>query len=158
MVIAIISIVAAVLLALYVSKSQDYKALERDKRESSLRSGHIRKEGTEVRPSVGGIVIYSGKFSEVSGNMIMVLGPKWKIQEYCHMKENFVRPGQIIGHETVIGLLGRTGNAAKTPAHVHYTIVTSVPHFWLYNRVYGNGNQPKKFNWMKMFYFNPAII
>ena len=30
MVIAIISIVAAVLLALYVSKSQDYKALERD--------------------------------------------------------------------------------------------------------------------------------
>ena len=51
--------------------------------------------------------------------------------------------------------IGRTGNAAKTPAHVHYTIVTPVPHFWLYNRVYGNGNQPKKFNWMKMFYLNP---
>ena len=30
MVIAIISIVAAIFLALYVSKSQDYKALERD--------------------------------------------------------------------------------------------------------------------------------
>ena len=113
------------------------------------------KEGTEVRPSVGGIVIYSGKFSEVSGNMIMVLGPKWKIHEYCHMKENYVKPGQIVGHETVIGLLGRTGNAAKTPAHIHYTIVTPVPHFWLYNRAYGNGNQPKKFNWMKMFYLNP---
>ena len=65
-----------------------------------------------------------------------------------------VRPS-VGGHETVIGLLGRTGNAAKTPAHVHYTIVTPVPHFWLYNRVYGNGNQPKKFNWMKMFYLNP---
>ena len=31
--------------------------------------------------------------------------------------------GQIVGHDTVIGLLGKTGNAAKTPAHLHYTIL-----------------------------------
>ena len=34
-------------------------------------------------------------------------------------------------------------------------ILTPVPHFWLYNKVYGNGLQPKKFNWKKMFYLNP---
>ncbi len=113
------------------------------------------REGIEVRPSVGGIVLYSGWRGDVSGNMIVILGPRWKLHMYMHMKENFVSTGQVVGHDTVIGLLGRTGNARKTPAHVHYTIATPVPHFWLYNKVYGNGRQPAKFNWMKMFYLNP---
>ena len=113
------------------------------------------KEGTEVRPSVGGVVLYSGWFDDVAGNKIIVLGPKWKLHEYLHLKENFVSPRQIVGHDTVIGLLGKTGNAAKTPAHMHYAILTPVPHFRLYNKVYGNGLQPEKFNWKKMFYLNP---
>lgn len=113
------------------------------------------KEGVEVHPSVGGIVLYSGWFGNISGNMIIILGPKWKLHEYMHMKENYVKPGQFVSHNTVIGLLGKTGNAAKTPAHVHYTIITGVPYPWLYNKTYGNGKQPKQFNWMKMFYLNP---
>lgn len=56
-----------------------------------------------------------------------------------HLKESFVKWGQIVGHDTVVGLLGKTGNAAKTPAHMHYTILTPVPHFRLYDKVYGNG-------------------
>lgn len=78
------------------------------------------KEGAEVRPSVGGVVLYSGWFNDVAGNMIVVLGPKWKLHEY-----------------------------------MHYTILTPVPHFRLYDKVYGNGRQPEKFNWKKMFYLNP---
>lgn len=113
------------------------------------------KEGTEVRPSVGGIVIYSGWYSDISGNMIVVLGPKWKLHQYIHMKESFVHPVQFVSHDTIIGLLGKTGNAAKTPAHVHYGIVTPLPHFWLYGHQYGNGKQPAQFNWMKMFWLNP---
>ena len=113
------------------------------------------KEGIDVRPSVGGIVLYSGWFGDISGNMIVVLGPKWKLHEYIHMKESFVEPGQIVTHDTVIGLLGKTGNAAKTPAHVHYSIVTFVPHIGQYVRVYGNNEQPQKYNWMKMFWLNP---
>lgn len=38
---------------------------------------------------------------------------------------------------------------------MHYTILTPVPHFQLYDKVYGNGRQPEKFNWQKMFYLNP---
>lgn len=72
-----------------------------------------------------------------------------------HLKESFVKWGQIVGHDTVVGLLGKTGNAAKTPAHMHYTILTPVPHFRLYDKVYGNGRQTEKFNWQKMFYLNP---
>ena len=48
------------------------------------------KEGTEVRPSVGGVVLYSGWFDDVVGNMIVVLGPKWKLHEYMHLKKSFV--------------------------------------------------------------------
>jgi len=113
------------------------------------------KEGTDVHPAVGGIVIYSGWYSDISGNMIVVLGPKWKLHEYIHMEESFVHPGQFVSHDTVIGLLGKTGNAATTPAHVHYGIVTPVPHVWLYGHQYGNGQQPALFNWMKMFWLNP---
>lgn len=78
------------------------------------------KEGTEVRPSVGGVVLYSGWFNDVAGNMIVVLGPRWKLHEY-----------------------------------MHYTILTPVPHFRLYYKVYGNGRQPEKSNRQKMFYLNP---
>lgn len=113
------------------------------------------KEGIPVNPSVAGIVIYSGWFGDISGNMIVILGPKWRLHEYGHMQENYVKRGQFVNHDTVIGLLGKTGNAANTPAHVHYTIVTPIPYPWLYNRIYGKGNQPDKFNWMKMFYLNP---
>lgn len=34
-----------------------------------------------------------------------------------HLKENFVKWGQIVGHDAVIGLLGKTGNAAKSGTH-----------------------------------------
>lgn len=37
-----------------------------------------------------------------------------------HLKENFVKWGQIVGHDTVIGLLGKTGNAAKSGTHALY--------------------------------------
>lgn len=113
------------------------------------------KEGTEVHPSVAGIVLYSGYFNDTAGNMIVVLGPKWKLHEYMHMKQSNVHPGQIVTHKDVIGLLGKTGNAKTTPSHVHYSIISKVPYPWLYNKKIGKGNQPEKYNWMKMFYLNP---
>ena len=32
--------------------------------------------------------------------------------------------------------------------------MTPLPYFWLYNREYGRGGQPERFNWMKMFWLN----
>ena len=113
------------------------------------------KEGSNVHPAVGGVVIYKGWYSDISGNMVVILGPKWKLHEYMHLKEIKTHPCQIVRHDTVIGLLGRTGNASNTPAHVHYSIVTPIPYFWLYNRKYGKGGQPKQFDWKKMFWLNP---
>ena len=113
------------------------------------------KEGQEIHPSVGGIVLFSGWYGDISGNSVFVLGPKWKLHEYIHLKEVNVNVGQFVRHNTVIGLVGRTGNARNTPAHVHYSIVTPIPHFKQYNRVYGNNTQPRKYNWMKCLWLNP---
>lgn len=51
--------------------------------------------------------------------------------------------------------LARKDRKRRQAAHMHYTILTPVPHFRLYDKVYGNGRQPEKFNWQKMFYLNP---
>ena len=114
------------------------------------------KEGSPVVSQTGGIVIYAGWFNDIAGNMVCVLGPKWRIHEYMHMKEVMVSTGDWMSTGEQIGTLGKTGNAAKTPPHTHYSILTPVPYFWLYNESYGKSGVPERFNWMKMFYLNPA--
>ena len=62
----------------------------------------------------------------------------------------FVMPGEQIA------TLGRTGNAASTPAHVHYGIITPIPYVWKACSTAGSCNPPKRFNWRLMFWLNPA--
>jgi murein DD-endopeptidase MepM/ murein hydrolase activator NlpD len=114
------------------------------------------KEGSLVVSQTGGIVIYAGWFNNTAGNMVCVLGPKWRIHEYMHLKDVTVTIGDWLSVDEQIGTLGKTGNAANTPPHTHYSILTPIPYLWLYNEDYGKKNVPKKFNWMKMFYLNPA--
>ena len=114
------------------------------------------KEGSPVVSQTGGIVIYAGWFNDTAGNMVCVLGPKWRIHEYMHLQEIMVSFGDWMSVDEQIGTLGRTGNAKNTPPHTHYSILTPIPYFWLYNENYGKESVPEKFNWMKMFYLNPA--
>ena len=48
------------------------------------------------------------------------------------------------------------GNAASTPAHVHYGIVTPIPYVWEAFSTAGACNPPKRFNWRLMFWLNPT--
>jgi murein DD-endopeptidase MepM/ murein hydrolase activator NlpD len=63
---------------------------------------------------------------------------------------DYVCPGELIG------TLGKSGNAASTPAHVHYGIVTPVPYVWRAFGSAGTCNPPKQFNWRLMFWLDPA--
>src|SRR5688572_10525611 len=41
--------------------------------------------GTNVKSATGGLVLYAGTI-EKGGNVILVLGPKWRLHYYAHLK------------------------------------------------------------------------
>ena len=114
------------------------------------------KVGAPVVSQTGGLVIYAKEMPGKAGKSVFVLGPKWRIHEYLHLNTidctamDFVCPGELIG------TLGKSGNAASTPAHVHYGIVTPVPYVWRAFGSAGTCNPPKQFNWRLMFWLDPA--
>ena len=114
------------------------------------------KVGTPVVSQTGGLAIYAKNMQGKAGKSVFVLGPKWRIHQYLHLNTievnrfDFVKPGDRLA------TLGKTGNAASTPAHVHYGIVTPIPYVWKAFQPAGTCNPPKKFNWMLMFWLDPA--
>lgn len=105
--------------------------------------------GTRGKPIVSttkGLVLYSGKI-RMGGNIVIVLGPKWRIHYYAHLDQNKARPLSFVGQNTIIGTMGSTGNAAGKQPHLHYTIFSLLPHIWRVDN--------SKQGWKKMFYLNP---
>ena len=104
------------------------------------------KKGTKIHPATGGIVLYKGK-TPGGGNVVFILGPKWRIHYYAHLDEIKTNRFSIVSSKTVIGTVGNTGNAICKPSHLHYTIKTIIPYPWQMDK----GVQGKR----KMFYLNP---
>jgi peptidoglycan LD-endopeptidase LytH len=103
--------------------------------------------GTTVHSATSGVVIYTGQIS-MGGNVVLVLGPKWRLHYYAHLKEIKTHILALVDKNDTIALVGATGNAAGKPPHLHYTIKTLFPYFWLADKsVQG---------WRKMFYLNPV--
>jgi murein DD-endopeptidase MepM/ murein hydrolase activator NlpD len=104
------------------------------------------REGTNVFSSTYGWVIYEGEI-KVGGKVVLILGPKWRIHYYAHLKDirinlfSFVQPGKTIG------TVGTSGNAKGKPPHLHYSIVTLLPYLWQIDS--------DRQGWKKMFYLNP---
>lgn len=105
------------------------------------------KEGTPVFSSSYGVVVYNGTLS-LGGNVVLVLGPEWKLHYYAHLKRSDVHLLSLLATGEKLGEVGTTGNAAGKPPHLHYALITPIPFVW---RVDGS-----KQGWKKMFYLNPA--
>lgn len=105
------------------------------------------KKETPALSATDGVVIYYGKFG-IGGNVIAVLGPKWKIHYYAHLASTNVSIGQLVSTSQRIGAVGDSGNAKGKPPHLHYSVVTLLPYFWRWD----NSTQ----GWKKMFYINPS--
>lgn len=103
-------------------------------------------EGTALKSSTMGIVLYSGELS-MGGKVIFVLGPKWRIHYYAHLKESNASMFQLVHSGEVMGSVGNSGNAQGKAPHLHYSITTLIPYVW---RIDG-----AKQEWKKMFYLNP---
>jgi peptidoglycan LD-endopeptidase LytH len=105
------------------------------------------KEGTIVRSSSSGFVIFSGQI-DVGGNVVLILGPHGRLHYYAHLKEARIRTFSWAAKNKIIGSVGSSGNAAGKPPHLHYSVVTLIPYPWRLDT--------SKQGWKKMFYLNPV--
>lgn len=104
-------------------------------------------EGAPVRATTGGFVIYGGTI-EMGGNVVLILGPKWRFHYFTHLKDsNNHRIGFVDAGEK-IGAVGSSGNAAGKPEHLHYSIHSLYPQFWNYKA-------SNKFALDRIYYINP---
>jgi murein DD-endopeptidase MepM/ murein hydrolase activator NlpD len=104
------------------------------------------REGTTVTAATTGLVLYTGAI-ERGGNVVLVLGPKWRLHYYAHLREIDTKIFSWANQGERIGAVGTTGNAKGKSPHLHYSIMTLVPYPWRID----NGKQ----GWKKMFYLNP---
>ena len=104
------------------------------------------KQGTPVRSATSGLVLYTGQL-KLGGNIVLVLGPKWRLHYYAHLNEITTSNFSLVGGGEQLGTVGTTGNAAGKPPHLHYAVVTPIPYFWRMDE--------DKQGWKKMFYLNP---
>ena len=81
------------------------------------------------------------------GNIVLILGPKWRIHYYAHLQEIQTKPFQWVECGEQIGTVGTTGNAVGKPPHLHYAMATLLPYVWRIDKA------PQ--GWKKMFYLNP---
>lgn len=104
------------------------------------------EKDTPVVASLNGIVVFSGQFKK-GGNVIAILGPKWRIHYLAHLNRLSVDTGTFVSINQPIGTLGDTGNAVGKHPHVHYSILSLIPYPWLAT-IQSQG-------WKRMFYLNP---
>jgi peptidoglycan LD-endopeptidase LytH len=105
------------------------------------------REGTPVISSTYGIVIYRGKL-EMGGNVVLALGPEWKLHYYAHLKQADAGILSLLSTGEKLGEVGTTGNAAGKPPHLHYSVITPIPYIWR-----ADGDRQ---GWKKMFFLDPA--
>jgi peptidoglycan LD-endopeptidase LytH len=103
-------------------------------------------EGTNVTSSTSGLVINTGQ-NELGGNIVLVLGSKWRLHYYAHLKKINTATFSWVSKGENIGKVGTSGNAKGKPAHLHYSIYSLLPYFWKIDK------SPQ--GWKKMFFLNP---
>ena len=104
------------------------------------------KQGTNVIASTGGLVVFTGNI-EMGGNVVAVLGPKWRIYYYAHLDSIHTRSLSWTSRGELIGAVGRTGNAAGKPPHLHYSVLSLIPYPWRFST--------ETQGWKKLFFVNP---
>jgi murein DD-endopeptidase MepM/ murein hydrolase activator NlpD len=105
------------------------------------------KKGTPVHSSTIGLVLYAGKYGK-GGKFVITLGPKWRLHYYAHLNTIETKALSFVTNKTMIGTVVNTGNAERTPPHLHYSIATIIPYPWRIDK--------EKQGYLKMFYLNPT--
>jgi murein DD-endopeptidase MepM/ murein hydrolase activator NlpD len=105
--------------------------------------------GKSVVASVPGVVIFVGQLGS-GGNVVAVLGPKWRIHYYAHLRSSEVGALSFVSRGQVLGSVGTSGNAAGKPPHLHYAVLSLLPRPWRFSK----GTQ----GWKRMFFVDPNLV
>lgn len=105
--------------------------------------------GKAVQAAVPGVLLYKGRLS-IGGNVVAVLGPKWRIHYYAHLKDTAVNVPIFIKKGAIIGAVGTSGNAQGKPPHLHYSVLSLIPLPWRASHATQG--------WKRMFFLNPSEL
>ena len=97
------------------------------------RSGRRKHKGVDIFAKKGTPVLATGpgtvsrvRTGGLGGKTVWVRDDKFGHQQYfAHLDEQLVTPGQSVTTGDTLGTVGNTGNALKTPPHLHYGIYKS---------------------------------
>lgn len=106
-------------------------------------------QGRPVFASVHGVVVFQGQLG-MGGNVIAVLGPKWRIHYFAHLHSTSVTPMDWVTRGQIIGSVGSTGNAAGKPPHLHYAVLSLLPMPWRATT--------QTQGWKRMFFVDPGLV
>ncbi len=105
--------------------------------------------GRPVISACSGVVVFQGQLSR-GGNVVAVLGPKWRIHYYSHLSTLSPHTGRFVSPGEILGEVGDSGNAKGKPPHLHYSIITVLPYPWRWD----DSTQ----GWKKMFFLDPGHL
>ncbi|HZW35912.1 MAG TPA: M23 family metallopeptidase [Candidatus Deferrimicrobiaceae bacterium] len=80
----------------------------------------LAPEGTPVRAAETGVVVYAGNRLRGYGNAAVLDHGGGATTLYGHLREIHVKSGDVVAAGSVIGEVGRTGNA--TTSHLHFEL------------------------------------
>lgn len=105
--------------------------------------------GRPVVSATYGIVVFRGQL-DLGGNVVAVLGPKWRLHYYAHLDRLDAAAFAPVAPGSVIGTVGDSGNAAGKPPHLHYAILSLLPLPWKATT--------QTQGWKRMFFVDPAGV
>ncbi|MDR2013206.1 MAG: M23 family metallopeptidase [Rhodanobacter sp.] len=106
------------------------------------------KQGRPVISAVPGVLIYHGQLG-IGGNVVAILGPKWRIHYYAHLAESVPVP-LLVAAGQQIGSVGTSGNAVGKPPHLHYAVLSIIPLPWRFSTATQG--------WKRIFFLDPAEV
>lgn len=105
------------------------------------------KEGTHIRSSVIGMVVYTGQLG-MGGNVVVVLGPKWRFHYYVRNLQEIKTKRFAWVSKSPLLPLSALPEMPKVKCRICiYAITTLLPYFWRIDK--------SQQGWNKMFYLNP---
>jgi peptidoglycan LD-endopeptidase LytH len=105
--------------------------------------------GRPVIAPVHGIVIFRGRL-RLGGNVVAVLGPKWRIHYFAHLRESSAHLFELVQKGDGLGTVGTSGNAVGKAPHLHYAVLSLIPRVWKVTR--------QTQGWKKMFFVDPGQV